>query len=89
MTRSDLEHIRELAIARLATGREPPWVWYQLMKLREASEALIAGIDVTQPTEDSRGSLRHPGAHLRRAAEADPPDSAQHRQDMVPLRLPT
>jgi hypothetical protein len=31
-----------MAIEKLTTGNEPPWVWYQLMKLREASEALVA-----------------------------------------------
>jgi hypothetical protein len=89
MTKADLERICDLALTRLATGNEPPWVWYQLMKLREASEALMAGMDVTQPMADLRGPEPRRGAGLRLVAEADRQDSAQPRPDILPVRLPT
>jgi hypothetical protein len=43
MMRQELEQIREWAIEMLAAGTEPPWSWYQYMKLREASESILAG----------------------------------------------
>ena len=43
----------------LAAGTEPPWSWYQYMKLREASESILAGMDVAQPAEDSQESAPH------------------------------
>lgn len=89
MMKADLERVRDLALERLATGSEPPWVWYQLMKLREASEALIAGMDATQPMEDSLRSARRSGAALRLVAEAGPQESVPPHQDTVPVRLPT
>lgn len=54
--RQELEQIREWTIEMLAAGTEPPWSWYQYMKLREASESILAGMDVAQPAEDSQES---------------------------------
>ncbi len=69
MTRDDLERVREWANAKLATGEEPPWAWYQYMKLRETLDAILAGMDakcvVTVP-EDSQPAAQRPGTgHLR------------------------
>ena len=89
MTKTDLERIRDLAIEKLTTGNEPPWVWYQLMKLREASEALMAGMDATQPTAGLQEPERRKGGGLRLVAGADQQDSAPPRQDTVPVQLPT
>ena len=41
---------------QLAEGTERPWSVYQYMKLREASESRLAGMDVAQPMEDLRES---------------------------------
>ena len=48
MMRQELEQVREWAIEQLAAGTEPPWSWYQYMKLREASEI--------HPRRDGRGA---------------------------------
>ena len=37
---------------QLAEGTERPWSVYQYMKLREAAESILAGMDVAQPMED-------------------------------------
>lgn len=89
MIKTDLERIRDLAVERLSTGSEPPWVWYQLMKLREASESLIEGMDATQPTVDSqeRGSPR--GIGLRLVETGDQQETAQPHPDKLSVRLPT
>ena len=89
MTKSDLERIRELAIEKLTTGNEPPWVWYQLMKLREASEALMAGMDATQPTAGLQEQASPQGAGLRLVGSAGPQGTAQLHPDKISVALPT
>ena len=37
--------MRKWADAKIATGQEPRWAWYQLMKLREALDALIGEME--------------------------------------------
>ena len=88
MTRAELEKIREWALERLTTGNEPPWSWYQLMKLREAIDAILAGMAVTQPTADSQGSVPRPGTGLRLVGATDRQDTVQRRPDTVPVQLP-
>lgn len=89
MTKDDLEHIRDLAVEKLSTGSEPPWVWYQLMKLREASEALMAGMDATQPTAGSPESGSRRGAGLRLVGSGDQQETAQRHPDKIAIQLPT
>ena len=45
MTRQELQRIRTWADERIATGREPQWVGYQLMKLREALDAIVGQME--------------------------------------------
>ena len=77
IAKSDLECVRDWAIAKIQEGNEPPWSWYQLMKLREALEAILTGMAVTQPMEDSQGSASRRGAGLRLVGSDDQQDSAQ------------
>lgn len=48
MTRGEIERMLAWANQKLATGQEPPWAWYQYMKLRETLEAILAGMDATK-----------------------------------------
>jgi hypothetical protein len=41
--KAEMVTLLEWAKARLANGEEPPWRWYQLMKLRETLEAILIG----------------------------------------------
>ena len=59
MMRQELEQVRQWAIGQLAAGTERPWSWYQYMKLREAAESILAGMDVAQPMDISPGSAPH------------------------------
>ena len=86
--RQELERVREWAIEKLTTGAEPPWSWYQHMKLREAIESILAGMDATQPMANSPGSARRQGTCLRLVGEADRPDTAQPHQENETLPLP-
>ena len=86
--RQELERVREWAIEKLTTGAEPPWSWYQHMKLREAIESILAGMDATQPTANLQGSVRRSGTSLRLVGAADPQDNAQRHQEIEPIPLP-
>lgn len=48
MTPTDLEEMRAWADEKIA-GDEPPWAWYQYMKLRETLDAILAGMAATKP----------------------------------------
>ena len=86
--RSNLEIVRKWANAKIATGQEPPWAWFQYMKLRETLDAILAGMD-SVTTENSQQSTEHPGKHLQLVEATDPQDTAQRRPAGLPTQLPT
>ena len=45
MTRQELQRVRAWAEMQIAAGQDPTWVWYQYMKLREALDGIIAGME--------------------------------------------
>lgn len=44
---ADLQRVRQWADERIGTGEEPPWSWFQLMKLRENLDAIIGSMQST------------------------------------------
>jgi hypothetical protein len=74
----DLKAVRDWAGERLGSGNETPWDWYQLMKLREALDALIdsAEAPIRRQTEASPQSPQRAGQRLRLVDDNDPPESA-------------
>jgi len=46
VSEQELRRIRHWAGAKIASGQEPPWAWYQYMKLVETLDAIIAGMGV-------------------------------------------
>lgn len=87
--RAELERVREWTDAKLATGEEPPWAWYQYMKLRETLDAILAGMDATMPLPEDSPVLPEPaGSGLRLVATNDRPETAQRRQAGPPVQLP-
>jgi hypothetical protein len=89
MTRAELERVREWALQKLATGEEPPWAWYQYMKLRETLDAILGGIDaVTSQTENSPREVQRRGTRLRLVGATNSPGTAQHHRADVPVQLP-
>jgi hypothetical protein len=64
VTRQELQRLRVWADTRIATGLEPQWVWYQLMKMREALDAIVGqmeaesvalGLEASLPPAVDRG----------------------------------
>lgn len=88
MTKEELLRVRDWANQKLAMGEEPPWAWYQYMKLREVLDQMLAGMDATQ-TESSLESALHPGKHLRLVGSEDRQDTVPRHPSVQPVQLPT
>lgn len=88
MGKTDLEKVRDWAIEKLATGAEPPWSWYRLMQLREATEAILEGMAITQPMEDSPRSDPPSGGGPRLVASGDRQETARRHPSVRPVPLP-
>ena len=82
-----LIRLRDWAKAKLAAGSEPPWAWYQYMKLVETIDAILKGLATTIPA-DSPQSDQPPEKHLRLVDDTDQQDSAQPRSVGLPVQLP-
>ena len=61
--REELQKVRDWANEKIANGQEPPWAWYQYMKLRETLQAILAGIQAASPERRVHRNRNH----LRRA----------------------
>jgi hypothetical protein len=85
--RDELTRVREWAAAKLTTGAEPPWSWYQLMKLNEAIDAILAGMAVVT-TESSPPEGARPETHLRLVEATCPQDTSRPRPAGLPVQLP-
>ena len=91
MTMDELRRVRDWADAKIATGGEPPWAWYQYMKLRETLDALLAGMDsvvITPLPASSQGSEPRQGSAYLRVVSERPQDSAQPHPAALPVTLP-
>ena len=91
MTREELEKVRTWANTKITTGAEPPWAWYQYMKLRETVDAILAGMEstvaVTVPA-DSLPGVQHRGSGHLRLVDTYQPNTAQHHHADSPVQLP-
>ena len=87
--RDELEQVRDWADAKIASGQEPPWAWFQYMKLREAADGILAGMDAVTTTVSSQQSVPHQETQLRLVVDTAPQDNAPHRPAGLPTQLPT
>ena len=85
--RGELEKVLEWASEKLAAGQEPPWAWYQYMKLCETLEAILAGMDATT-TESSQQSAQHSEKHLQLVDSTDAQDISPRRPTGLPTQTP-
>ncbi len=83
-----LQEVRQWARDKIAGGQEPPWAWFQYMKLIETADAILAGMNCVTPTGNSQQLPEHLGKHLRLVAEDNWQDTAQRHPDNVPIPLP-
>lgn len=87
--RAELEKIREWADSKIASGSEPPWAWYQYMKLRETVDAILGGMDAVTPTASLQQSATHRGVALRLVDSKCQLDDVPRHSVGLPVRLPT
>jgi len=89
MNEPDLKAVRDWANAKLATGQEPPWAWYQYMKLRETLDAILGGqAVVTQQTESSPQSESQQETRLRLVDATYQQDTVQRRPSDESVQMP-
>lgn len=83
----DLVRVRDWAQERINSGEEPPWAWFQYMKLVETADAILASAAVVM-----RGDLPlsevHPERHLRLVADSDRSEIVQRPPAGLPTLLP-
>jgi hypothetical protein len=89
MTRAELQKVLNWANEKLATGTEPPWAWYQYMKLREALEAIMSGMEATMLQMESSPQSEVPlGSGLRLVASNTQTDNVEPPATGLPVQLP-
>lgn len=85
MDKAELERVRDWANEKLATGEEPPWSFYQHMKLVEALDEILRGMDAVTPLpEDSPEAERPRDSRLRLVADNGPAENARSRHGRHP-----
>jgi hypothetical protein len=85
--REELERVRAWADSKIATGEEPPWAWYQYMKLRETLDAILSGMAAVT-TESLPQSEQNLGVRLRLVDARYQRDIAQPHLAELPPPLP-
>lgn len=88
MTEAELQRVRDWADTKIATGAEPPWAWFQYMKLRETLDQLLSGMAATR-TASSPQETERPESVLRLAVSNTRQDSVQPHRPVVETQLPT
>jgi hypothetical protein len=80
MQTAQLQSVRDWANEKAQGGQEPPWAWFQYMKLVETLDAILAGMASTvTTTEDLPELVARPATHLRLAACNGSQDTSQFR----------
>jgi hypothetical protein len=86
--RDELEKVSRWAQSKIDAGAEPPWAWYQYMKLIETCDAILMGMAATATTGSSPRSESQSGAHLRLVDATYPQDVSQLHHAGLPVQMP-
>lgn len=84
----ELMKVRDWAKSKLQGGSEPPWAWYQYMKLVETCDAILAGMDASTTMENSLQPPDNQGAHLRLVDPTFQQETSQHHPSGLPVQMP-
>jgi hypothetical protein len=84
---AELRRVRQWAQDKIDAGSEPPWAWFQYMKLIEVTDTILKGMAVTT-TESSPQSQERPDRGLRLVDSKCPQDNAQHHPAEPKIRMP-
>lgn len=77
-----LGEVRDWAKAKIASGQEPPWAWFQYMKLIETLDAILGAQSCATTMESSQRSESHRDARLQLV-------DSTYSQGISPLRPAT
>lgn len=81
MSEQQLQAMRDWAKEKIASGSEPPWAWFQYMKLIETLDAILNSQASVITKENSPQSELRPGGHLRLVGSTRLPDGARLHPD--------
>ena len=84
---TELNRVRQWAHDKIQAGSEPPWAWYQYMKLIEAIDAIKDGMAATT-TENSPPLVERSGKLIQLKAAKYSQDSAQQHRDSAKIPMP-
>jgi hypothetical protein len=83
-----LVDVYEWAKGKIQGGAEPPWAWYQYMKLIETLEAILSAKKATVTRENSQQSDQHSGSFLRLVDSKSQPDTFPPRPNTEKPQMP-
>ena len=83
-----LTQVRQWAKTRIDSGQEPPWAWYQYMKLIEATDAILNGMATTKTKENLRLVAMHRGTDLQQEGSTSESDELPRHHADGPVKLP-
>ena len=81
-----LRDVRQWAQAKIDSGQEPPWSWFQYMKLIETIDTILGANAVT--TGNSQQLAQHQGTRLQLVDSKYQQDNALPQTSDVPVKLP-
>lgn len=83
-----LEEIRNWAKAKIDAGQEPPWAWFQYMKLIETVDAILCSQACVVTTGNSRQLEQRPSLRLQLLDSTSQQDNEQHPPGLSPIQMP-
>jgi len=86
--RPTLNQVRNWAQSKIRTGNEPPWAWYQYMKLIETADAILDGMDAVSPTVNLRSVEAHQESDLPPKGSTTEQDKPPHDPAVRRVRMP-
>jgi hypothetical protein len=86
--RDELEKISRWAQSKIDAGAEPPWAWYQYMKLVETCDAILMGMAATATKGSSPRSEPQSGVRLRLVDATCQQDSSQLHHAELSVQMP-
>jgi hypothetical protein len=85
---AELRRVRQWAQEKIDAGSEPPWAWFQYMKLIEVTDTILKSMAVTT-TENLPQSAERPGRRLQLVDSKSQQDNTPlHPSDSPKVRMP-
>lgn len=83
-----LNDVRQWAKDKIASGLEPPWAWFQYMKLIEVADAILDGVACAITMENSQQSVGRQDALLRLVGPTYQQENAQRHPSDGQIQMP-